>query len=81
MLSRSRAERAMQLSIGQKIKCKNHISAIRASKQVLPYVRIIFNNNVDMAVGLVKWLNLDAEMIEYLAGNKENAEAILKLLA
>jgi len=81
MLSRSRAERAMQLSIGNKIKRKCHISAARASKEILPYLEIIFKNNVNMAAGLAKWLDLDLEMVEYLVGNKKNAEAIAKLLS
>jgi len=81
MLSRSKAERAMQLSIGYKIKRKSHISAVRASKEVLPYLRIIFKNNVEMAAGLAKWLNLDSKMVEYLAGSEEKAEPIVKLLS
>lgn len=81
MLSRSKAERAMQLNIGHKIKRKCHISAVRASKEVLPYLRIIFANNVEMAVGLAKWLDLDQEMVEYLVGSEEKAEAIAKLLS
>lgn len=80
MLSRSRAERAMQLSIGSKIKRRCHISALRASKQVLPYVGIIFKNNVEMAAGLAKWLDLNQEMVEYIAG-EEKAKAIIKLMA
>jgi replication factor C large subunit len=71
MLSRSKAERAMQLSIGYKIKRKCHISAVRASKEVLPYLKIIFKNNMDMAAGVAKWLDLDPEMVEYLVGTKE----------
>jgi len=78
-LSRSKAERAMQLNIGYKIKRKCHISAVRASKETLPYLRIIFQNNPAMAAGIAKWLDLDIEMIEYLAGS-EKAEAIKKLL-
>lgn len=74
-LSRSKAERAMQLSIGFKIKRKCHISAARASKEILPYLKIIFKNNADMAAGIAKWLDLDAEMVEYLVGSKEKAEA------
>jgi len=81
MLSRSKAERAMQLRIGYKIKRKCHISAVGASKEILPYLRIIFKNSVDMAAGLSKWLDLDAEMVEYLAGNKKQASAIIKTLA
>jgi len=81
MLSRSKAERAMQLTIGYKIKRKCHISAVTASKEVLPYLKIIFKNNVDMAAGLAKWLDLDLEMIEYLAGSKKLMEDIRKSLA
>ncbi len=74
-LSRSKAERAMQLSIGFKIKRKCHISAARASKEILPYLKIIFKNNADMASGIAKWLDLNAEMVEYLVGSKEKAGA------
>jgi replication factor C large subunit len=81
MLSRSKAERGMQLEIGYKIKRRCHISAVRASKEILPYLRIIFKNNAEMAAGLAKWLDLDTEMIEYLAESKKNTEAILKLLS
>ncbi|MEM2937360.1 MAG: replication factor C large subunit [Candidatus Bathyarchaeia archaeon] len=80
MLSRSKAERAMQLEIGRKIKRRCHISANRASKEVLPYLRIIFKNNVEMAAGLARWLDLTPEMIEYLAESEEKAEAIKALL-
>lgn len=79
MLSRSKAERAMQLKIGRKIKRKCHISAFRALKEFLPYLRIIFKNDADMAAGLAKWLDLDIEMVEYLAGTKKKAEAITQL--
>jgi len=81
MLSRSKAERAMQLSIGFKIRRKCHISAARASKEVLPYLKIIFKNNADMAAGIAKWLDLDAGMVEYLVGSKEKAETIVALLS
>ncbi len=81
MLSRSKADRAMQLSIGHKVKRKNHISAARASKEVLPYLRIIFKNNASMAAGIAKWLDLDAEMVEYLAGSEKCAAEIAELLS
>lgn len=80
MLSRSRAERAMQLSIGNKVKHKCHISAVRASKEVVPYLRIIFKNDPEMAAGLAKWLVLNEEMVGYLVGSDEKAEAIVKLM-
>jgi len=79
-LSRSRADRAMRLSIGQKIKRRNHISAFRASKEVVPYLRIIFKNNEEMAAGIARWLDLNSEMVAYLVGSEEKAESILKQL-
>jgi len=80
MLSRSKAQRAMQLNIGYKIKRKCHISAVRASKEFLPYLRIIFKNNAEMAAGLAKWLDLDQKMIEHLASSEEKAKAIAELV-
>ena len=80
MLSRSRADRATQLAIGQKIKRRCHMSAFRASKDVLPYLRIIFKNDAEMGAGLSRWLDLDPEMIAYTAGSDEKAEAITQLL-
>jgi replication factor C large subunit len=79
MLSRSKAERATQLSIGQKIKRKCHVSAVRASKEVLPYLRIIFKNDEQMAAGIAKWLDLEPEMVEYIAESEEKAKTILSL--
>jgi len=46
----------------------------------LPYLKIIFKNDAAMAAGIAKWLDLDAEMVEYLVGSKEKAEAIVALL-
>lgn len=80
MLSRSKAERGLQLRIGFKIKRKFHISANRAAKEILPYLRIIFKNNLEIAAKIAKWLDLDEDMIEYLAGNKKNAGVIVELL-
>jgi len=80
MLSRSKAERGIQLRIGFRIRRRCHFSASRATKEVLPYLKIIFRNNVRMAAGIARWLDLDEEMIAYLAENKKNAEAIMKLL-
>jgi replication factor C large subunit len=80
MLSRSRAERAMKMSIGAKVKHKNHISAKRASKEVIPFLKIMFNNNAEIAAGMAKWLDLSQEMVEYLVDNEEKAEAIVKLM-
>jgi len=80
MLSRSKADRAMRLSIGQKIKRKSHISAFRASREIVPYLGIVFKNSVGMAVGLAKWLELEPEMIAYLAESEDKSEEIVKMM-
>ena len=76
-LSRSKAERVMKLNIGRKIKRRCHISAVRASKEILPYLEIIFQNNPEMSAGLARWLDLDSEMIEYMAGSEKATKVIL----
>jgi hypothetical protein len=42
---------------------------LRASKEIVPYLKIIFKNDENMAAGLAKWLDLDQDMIEYLVGS------------
>jgi replication factor C large subunit len=81
MLSRSKAERAIRKNIGLKIRRKCHISVTRASKEVLPYLRIIFKNNTPMAAGIAKWLDLDEEMVEYIVGSKAKTGAITAFLS
>jgi replication factor C large subunit len=81
LLSQTRAERQMKSAIGVKIKKRCHTSTKAATRDILPYIRIIFENNAENAAGLAKWLDLDEEMIDYMAGNKKQAKAIAKLLA
>ncbi len=80
-LSRTRSERAMQKEIGFKIKRHAHMSANSAIREVLPYLRIIFESSAEMAAGLTRWLDLDEAMIEYLAGTKKQTKAIIRTLA
>ena len=79
LLSMSRGERAMKTQIGMKIRKKCHVSAVTAVKEFLPYLRIIFENNKEMAEGLAEWLNLDSDMVEYLAGKKKTEVAAEEL--
>ena len=69
-MSRSRAERAMLSAIGMKIRRRCHISSSRAAREVIPYLRVIFQNNAEMKAGLARWLDLDEDMVEYLASKK-----------
>jgi len=78
LLSQTRAERQMKSAIGGKIKKRCHISAKRATRDILPYIRIIFEDNAQNAAHLAKWLDLDETMIEYMAGSKKQTKAIMK---
>ena len=80
-LSRSKTERAMQHSIALKIKRRCHISAKRARGEFIPYIKIIFQKNSPKAAEIAKWLDLDSDMIEYLAGTKKRTETILSNIA
>jgi replication factor C large subunit len=77
MLSRTKKERALQTAIGLKIWKRCHISARRSAKEVIPYLKMIFKNNIEMAAGLSNWLDLDDDMIEYLAGKKKQTKSII----
>ena len=81
MLSRSKAKRAMRKKIGLKIRRKCHISANRASSEVLPFLRIIFKNNVLMAAKIARWLDLDEEMVEFITESKSKARKITESLS
>lgn len=79
-LSTSRAERQTKAEIGRKIKRRMHTSVAVALKDILPYVRVIFESNPEMAAGLAEWFNFDEEEINYVSGKKRQAKAILKLM-
>jgi replication factor C large subunit len=81
LLSQTRAERQMKSAIGSKIGKRCHTSSRVATRDILPYVRIIFENNAENAAGLAKWLDLGEEMIDYMAGSKKQAKAIAKHLS
>ena len=65
-LSRTRSERQMQSRIGMKIKKKCHISANRAAKEILPYLRVMLKNDTKMVAGMAKWFDLDDDIVKYL---------------
>jgi replication factor C large subunit len=81
MLSRSRAERAMENEIGARIKHRMHVSTKTAVKEILPYIRVIFQSNPGWAAGLVRWFDFNEEMTEHIAQGKKYAKQIQKQLA
>ena len=80
-LSATRSERAKKATIGKKIKLRMHISVAQAKKDVLPFLQIIFENNPEMASGLVEWFRFNEEEIQYIAGGKRKAKSITKIIA
>ena len=79
MLSRTRGERKMLRSIGMKISRKCHISSSQAVKEVLPYLKVIFESDFEMAADLVRWFNLEKSMVEYLADNRKDIISKIKI--
>jgi len=79
-LSQTKSERGMRSEIGMRIRKRCHVSSVVAVKEFLPYLRVIFESNVEMASGIAGWLGLDEEMVEYLAGGTKQAKAIMKSL-
>jgi len=67
-LSKAKSENTLLSAIGMKIRKRCHISSVRAIREVIPYLKIIFENDPKMSAGLAKWLDLDEEMTKYLQG-------------
>ncbi|UCE16653.1 MAG: replication factor C large subunit [Candidatus Bathyarchaeota archaeon] len=80
-LARTKRERQMQKLVGMKIRRRMHVSSVQARKEILPYMRVIFEDNAEMAAGIAKWLDLDEDMIKYLAGTEGRTKAIVKNLS
>jgi replication factor C large subunit len=80
MLSKSRAERAMENEIGTRIKHRMHVSTKVAAKEILPYIRVIFQSNPEWAAGLVHWFDFNEEMIEHIAQGKKYTKQIQKCI-
>jgi replication factor C large subunit len=66
----SKEERMLLSEIGRRIGRKCHLSSSRAMREVLPYLRVIFQNNPKMAKGIARWLDLTDEMIAYISGEQ-----------
>ncbi|MEM2914764.1 MAG: replication factor C large subunit, partial [Candidatus Bathyarchaeia archaeon] len=65
-MSQSRARREILMAIGCKIGKRCHMSAVRAVKEVVPYLRVIFQSNEEWKKRLSRWFDLDEDMVNYL---------------
>jgi len=66
-MSRSRSRRAIQTALGAKIGKRCHLSSSRAISEVVPYLRVILQNNKKMKTGIARWFDLDEDMMAYLS--------------
>jgi hypothetical protein len=46
------------------------MSSNQAAKDVIPYIRIIFQTNEAMKNGLSRWFDFDEDMVNYLSAKK-----------
>ncbi|MEM4593435.1 MAG: replication factor C large subunit [Zestosphaera sp.] len=70
LMSQTKEVRALRDSIAGIIGEHIHASRAKVLKDVLPYIKIIFENNVEEAAKIAISLNLTDPMIKYLSQNK-----------
>ncbi len=75
LLTESKAERTLRDSIVKKIMKEMHMAKLEAL-ETLHYLRVIFENNPDLAAHFVVYLDLDLKEVEFLAGDSERAKSI-----
>jgi len=69
-MSKSKEEREMLREIGLRIGRRCHISADKAAKDVIPFLKVIFQNDPKMKDGLARWFGLNEDMVKFLSGEK-----------
>lgn len=79
-LARGKSERELQMAIARAIKRACHVSTREAREKIIPYLRVIFQNNPEMAAGIARWLGLDEEAINFLAADKKKAKQIISIV-
>lgn len=80
-MSRTKARRAVQSNISDKIGTKVHTSKSRAREDILPYLSWLFQKNRDFRIALSIDLDLEQEEIAFLLGEKVDSHAVKHLMA
>jgi len=75
LMTQTKEARALRDTIAELIGRQVHASKQKVINYVLPYVRIIFDNNPEMAAKIAVGLNLTDSMVRYLT--QRNADAVL----
>lgn len=71
-MSQTKEARALRDSIASIIGARIHASKAKVLKDVLPYIKVIFENNVEEAARIAISLNLTEPMIKYLSQDKSD---------
>ncbi|MCS7097023.1 MAG: replication factor C large subunit [Candidatus Methanomethylicia archaeon] len=80
VLQKTMKTREIMNNIAKSIAKNCHVSSKTAIADYIPILKIIFNNNVEMAAGIAKWLDLDDDMIAFLAESPDKSEKIKSLI-
>ncbi|MDI3474704.1 MAG: replication factor large subunit [Thermococcaceae archaeon] len=72
LLTESKEERSLRDSVIKKIMSEMHMAKLEAI-ETLRYLRVIFENNPDLAAHFVVFLDLSEKEVEFIAGDKEKA--------
>ncbi|WP_297548724.1 replication factor C large subunit, partial [Thermococcus sp.] len=75
MLTESKEERTLRDSIVKKVMKEMHMARIEAI-ETLHYLRVIFENNPDLAAHFTVFLDLSEKEVEFLAGDRDKARTI-----
>ncbi|WP_456420434.1 replication factor C large subunit [Thermococcus sp.] len=75
LLTESKTERTLRDSIVRKVMKEMHMARLEAL-ETLHYLRVIFENNPDLAAHFTVFLDLSEKEVEFLAGDPERAKTI-----
>ena len=79
LMGRSKGERSVRDGISTRVGTRCHVSSKLANLDFIPFLKVIFETDMEMASNLTKWFNFDEKMVEYLAGSEKQAKAITRL--
>ena len=80
LIGRFRGKNAKIKQLAQKCSRKLHCGEKEFTKDIYPYLRMIFNTNPQMAAGIAVWLQFTEEDIEFLVeGTKRKLKVIMQL--
>jgi len=70
-MARMRGERQLRKEVGVRMGARLHMSSDAVVREILPYLRIIFENDADAAARMAKEFDLDEKTVSYLSRRGE----------